>query len=100
DRCPQFVDAAIESRDVGLVGEIGHGYELDALMRAQRETLGFRRDDVRDVTGGTSLDEGAGHRISERARAAGNDHMTIAKIHGSCSCGFISSASLLRIRAS
>jgi hypothetical protein len=34
DRCPELINAAKEPRDVGLVGEIGHGNELDALVLA------------------------------------------------------------------
>ena len=68
DRCPQLTDAAKEPRDLGLVGEFGHGDELDALVLAQREALGLRRDHIGDVTSGAGLDERADHRGSRARR--------------------------------
>ena len=81
DRGPQLRHAGIEPRDGILLGELDIGDELDLRVVAERKALRFRRDHVGHMADGAGLDQRADHRGAERAGAAGDDDMTVAKVH-------------------
>ena len=81
DRGPERTDALIQSGDVGLIGQIaGHAGD-DLLVVAQPKTLRLRFVEARHMADRAGLDQRGDDRGAERAGAARDNDVTIAKVH-------------------
>ena len=81
DRRPERPDRLVEPPDRRLVGEVAGDGELHLLVVPQRKALRFRLVEAGNVADRAGPDQGLDDSGAERAGAAGNDNMTIAKVH-------------------
>ena len=85
DRSPQRRDALVGALDHRLIGEIARNDELHLLVVAQAEALRLSLIEARHMADRAGLDQRRHDGSAERAGAAGDHHMTVAKIHGASS---------------
>jgi hypothetical protein len=89
DRCPETRHARIKPRHRRLVREIGAADETHALMPFVGKALRLAVMDIRDMTKSARRQQRPDHRAAQRTRAAADDDLTIAIIHGDFSVGMM-----------
>ncbi len=83
DRGPQVRNGIEQLCHRRFIGQRGSGDKLHARMRPMSKVFRMGLAHVGDVASSAGLQQGADHGGAERAGSAGDDHVTIAKIHES-----------------
>ena len=82
DRSPERGNPVIEGGDIFLVGQVADDDELHLRALAQPKALRLGLVEARHMADGAGFDQAFDQRGAERTGAAGDDDVTIMKIHG------------------